>query len=513
MAQNGMPAVTLFYCYAQRDREMRDELDKHLMPLKRSGLIESWYDGKIVPGAERDQEIKRQLTTAQIVLLLISPDFMASDYCYEQEMKVAIRRHERGSARVIPIILRDTLWENTPFSALQVLPMDGKPIRSSSDRDRAFADVARAIQMVVTEISIKIWLNRGNDDLKERRYKEALAAFERVLSLDDRRTSYTYEALVGKSNILLYFERYQDAVVVSDLAIKLNPNTNAAYISKAAALLKLKQYKEVLSACEQALRLDTKSAIAYRYKGTALNSLNRKEEALNAYEQAIRFDRANALLHLNKGDILSHLKKQKEALAAYDQAIALNPSYVLAYMRKAELLFRLKRYEEALVTYDQVMPLDTTNPPHVKKGDVLFTLERYGKALNEYNLAIHFERANAGRISASTRIKQGDALYQLEHYEEALNAYEQACRANTNDTQHFLKKGLALAQLKRYAEALVAFEEAIRLIPRMLRLMRTKDLPCSTSGNTKRPWLFQMKPFASTLVIQSPKAQSSCYLK
>jgi hypothetical protein len=75
------------YCYASQDKNLRDELDKHFVPLKRAGRFIDWYDGKISPGQEREQEIKKQLTTAHIILLLISPDFMASNDCYDKEMK------------------------------------------------------------------------------------------------------------------------------------------------------------------------------------------------------------------------------------------------------------------------------------------------------------------------------------------------------------------------------------------------------------------------------------------
>ena len=97
----------------------------------------------------------KHLNSAQIILLLISPDFMASDYCYGVEMKRAMERYERGEAQVIPVILRPVYWQGAPFGKLQALPKDAKPIRGPGwrNRDTAFFSVAEGIQRVVRELS------------------------------------------------------------------------------------------------------------------------------------------------------------------------------------------------------------------------------------------------------------------------------------------------------------------------------------------------------------------------
>ena len=118
----------VFISYSHRDREFRDELDKHLANLRRQQVISSWYDGDIAPGSEWQPQIMENLTTAQIILLLISADFMASDFCYSTEMTQAIARHDADQARVIPIILRPVDWKGTPFAKLKVLPTDGKAV-------------------------------------------------------------------------------------------------------------------------------------------------------------------------------------------------------------------------------------------------------------------------------------------------------------------------------------------------------------------------------------------------
>src|SRR5450755_199385 len=150
--QESIGSLRLFYSYANEDEQLRRKLEKHLELLQRQGYITGLHKGKIEAGIEQDQEIRRLLNTAQIILLLISSDFLASDYCYSVEMMQAIARHESGEARVIPIILRSVDYENTPFSKLQVLPIGGKPVTSWNNRDEAFADIAREIRRAVISL-------------------------------------------------------------------------------------------------------------------------------------------------------------------------------------------------------------------------------------------------------------------------------------------------------------------------------------------------------------------------
>jgi tetratricopeptide (TPR) repeat protein len=148
--------LKIFYSYARRDKKLRDELATHLSSLQRQGLIAGWYDGEIRAGSERDAELKKYLNLSDIILLLISPDFVASDYCYCLEMKQALERHKRGEAYVIPILLRPTDLQGLPFAFLQFLPPDGKPVTRSRDKDDAFTKITEALRNVINEISEKL---------------------------------------------------------------------------------------------------------------------------------------------------------------------------------------------------------------------------------------------------------------------------------------------------------------------------------------------------------------------
>ena len=143
--------VKIYLSYARMDRALVDRLKKHLLPLQRKGLVEVLDDLEVAPGGDWNMVSDRHLNEADIILLMISPDFLDSDYCYSKEMGHALERHSEGSVRVIPIILRPVHWQDAPFSRLQVLPKDGRPVTRSDDIDEAFREItyeiSRAIQV------------------------------------------------------------------------------------------------------------------------------------------------------------------------------------------------------------------------------------------------------------------------------------------------------------------------------------------------------------------------------
>ena len=155
--------VEIFCCYARKDKPLLSELRTHLMPLQRQGYITLWADTDIDAGTEWEEEINKHLNTAQIILLLVSSDFIASEYCYGKEMTRAMERHKAGEAQVVPIILRPVLWKHAPFGILQALPTDAKPIIGSTwhNQDEALLDVANGIQKIVRR------LLRGEEEQKE----------------------------------------------------------------------------------------------------------------------------------------------------------------------------------------------------------------------------------------------------------------------------------------------------------------------------------------------------------
>ncbi|WP_438042668.1 toll/interleukin-1 receptor domain-containing protein [Sorangium sp. So ce128] len=144
--------ASVFFCYAHQDEALRDELDVHLASLRREKLISQWYDRQIAPGTDWREAIDERLDRSNIVLILVSPHFVASDYCYEVEMTRAMNRFGRGEVLVIPIIVRPTDWNAAPFARLQALPKDAKPITSWPNRDEAWLDVARGLRTAISKL-------------------------------------------------------------------------------------------------------------------------------------------------------------------------------------------------------------------------------------------------------------------------------------------------------------------------------------------------------------------------
>lgn len=134
-------SLTVFFSYSHKDELLRDELAKLLSLLQRDGTISAWHDRQISAGTEWANDIDSNLNSADLILLLISSDFLASDYCHQVELKRAIERHEKGEARVIPIILRPCRWQSAWFSKLQLLPKNGEPVTKWADRDDAFTNI------------------------------------------------------------------------------------------------------------------------------------------------------------------------------------------------------------------------------------------------------------------------------------------------------------------------------------------------------------------------------------
>lgn len=170
MAETQRPSedIEIFFSYSHRDEELRDELEKHLSILERLGLISTWHDRKIGSGNEWKGQIDSHLNSSNIILLLISPDFLSSDYCYDIEMHRAIERHDLGEARVIPVILRPVDWKGAPFGKIQALPTNAEPVTSKnwSSLDEAFLDIEKGIRKeveslkFVPKLSKQIFKNR-----------------------------------------------------------------------------------------------------------------------------------------------------------------------------------------------------------------------------------------------------------------------------------------------------------------------------------------------------------------
>lgn len=145
----GRTMAKAFISYSHRNDRALDRLHTHLAMLRRDDLIAEWYDREILAGKDIDREITENLADSDVFLALVSPDFLASNYCYEREMKVALERHAAGTLRVIPIIVEACDWTASPLSKLKALPKDGKPISTWTNEDVAYLDVVTELRRML----------------------------------------------------------------------------------------------------------------------------------------------------------------------------------------------------------------------------------------------------------------------------------------------------------------------------------------------------------------------------
>jgi len=160
-----MVKIKLFISYSHKDVDYKNTLLNHLSGLKNKGLIDQWNDTEILPGAEWDREIKQQLRTSNIVLFLMSSDFMASDYINNIEIKNAFERYHENEIIILPIILRPFDFENSGFNQFKTLPKDGRAITTWENQDLAFLDVVKGLEMVIKNYKKMM-------DSKKKKFKE-----------------------------------------------------------------------------------------------------------------------------------------------------------------------------------------------------------------------------------------------------------------------------------------------------------------------------------------------------
>ncbi len=144
--------VTVFYSYAHEDEPLREQLEKHRSVLRRQGTISEWHDRQIVARTDWAFAVNEYPKAASVILLLISPDFLASDYCYSIEMQYALERYKVGKAFAIHVILRPVDWQGAPFAHLQCMSRDEQPVTPWAKQDEVFRDVASGVRTAVEEL-------------------------------------------------------------------------------------------------------------------------------------------------------------------------------------------------------------------------------------------------------------------------------------------------------------------------------------------------------------------------
>jgi hypothetical protein len=319
----------LFFSYAHQDEALRDKLEDHLSVLKYSGRITTWHAKEISAGQHIIEQIDIHLNTADIILLLISAHFLASEYCYGKEMMRALERYEQKDARVIPILLRPVFISDAPFVKLKMLPSNGKPVTSWRDRELAFVDIVQGINSLISP------------------WPSPLGSAVLHSPLQRERIIQQAPTLTTKEAVRELFVRERDASldwieIVSDAGHLSEQDIQE--LKKELPLLIY--YLEALRRYEDALRKNNDDITAYRGKGLALVGLKLYDDALITFENAIeRF--SNTMLFVGKAETLFQMQRYEEAIIIYQHALDLDASNALAYSGLKEIFTCLGEMKEA----------------------------------------------------------------------------------------------------------------------------------------------------------------------
>ncbi len=315
--------VTVFFAYSHEDEDLRNKLEIHLSTLKRQDMIETWHDRRIVAGKELDSEIDANLENSDIVLLLVSPYFIASDYCYNIEMQHAMKRHHNGEARVIPVILHPCDWQHTPLGKLRATPPDGKPVSKFPNQHDAFLAITMDIRRSVEEIAgsppiegtlveptqqdvpIKQYTSRDKPRSSNLRVRREFTDIER-----SRYLSETFEYLVNFfDNTLAELEARAAGIEIESRRVDADLFTAAIYRSG-----------DLISECKIWMTIDSHSSGEIRYSSSRVLSKNSWNECLSVDDDGYVLGLKTFGTYGSRGDLLT-----KEGGAELFWSILVNP--------------------------------------------------------------------------------------------------------------------------------------------------------------------------------------------
>ncbi len=445
------PTVSIFFSYAHRDKWLRDRLEDHLSNLKYRGLITTWYDREISAGQEWAQQIDIYLNKAQIILLLISAHFMASEYCYSIEMKRALERHERREADVIPILLRPVLFTDAPFAKLQMLPTNGKPVIRWRDRDSAFVDIAYGIERIAQKYSLSATSTRSVSPIPTAQaggsWGEQSAHPVSLKGAGSTVPTVSAGGSWGEQSAHPHpVQRSRPVPRISSGNVRLLPiGIVVSVVGLAAAgIFVLSQHPNLIPLVEVIvgsliLLVGIFLAIRVLVKRVATQRREQEQTQIRQLEAARRREQEQTLrrrleeAHRHREREEAQRREQErvyyeKALSAYEQALHQINADATAYRGKGNALVGLERYNEALTAFEQAVMLKPLPSVYVSMGNVLATLGRCDEAMAAYKQALALEDTY---VSAYTGMSK--ALLQLGRMQEAEQMREQAKQLGDDD--------------------------------------------------------------------------------
>ena len=413
--------LQVFISYAHEDDELREEFVKHLRQLKRDGLIQDWHDREITAGSEWAGQIDEHLNAADIVVLLVSPDFVASEYCYDIEMKRALERHAAGEARVVPVILRPSDWQTAPFAKLNALPKDAKPVvdwptQDPKRHDHGFLNVAAGLRRVARELREMHGERRDNLDKDSSHMKEPieqnprhpdlseahdlLAQAGRAIRVEEaeRRAGVPAPAPPVVRPVVRMFGLWQLAVAVGLIALAIAAGwylwarqqrraRERQYVAQGDASLNVGRYEQAREPYQQALGLNPGNRAAS--VGLELVDLAKLKPDLVAFDQRLKQLLQEApqdpYLKVLEGDYLVGRDQPDEAMNRYQEAAKLDRNLAEAYFSMGVLYDQRHDIAHALTMYKRAVDLAPSSPQYAcNLADQYFKHGEYTEAIRVY---------------------------------------------------------------------------------------------------------------------------------
>lgn len=324
--------LKVFISYSHDDDDLRKELVKHLSQLRREGLIEDWHDRQITGGSDWADKIDDNLEAADIILLLVSASFLASDYCNDKEMARGLERNEARQTRVIPVILRPCDWHTAKFGKLQAFPTYGKPISKWQPVDDGYLEVAQGLRRVISESRRPMAPNQGTTPETQ----------NFVMALTRRGRPWLAAAV---------------AVLVAALALGgyslLEAERNREFEAKKAALQQELDGRELDSLLAQA----PKDPVLVMLDGDRHYRSDRPDQAKEAkdrYEKSIELDPKLADAHFRLGLLSDRDGNLPEAQAHYKEAMKHSPGTPKYQNNFAHTFLESRLYPQAIAEYGKI---------------------------------------------------------------------------------------------------------------------------------------------------------------
>ncbi len=353
-----VPPLKIFISYSHHDEEMCERFLVHLSQLKREGLIAPWSDRQITAGADWAGAIDENLNSAHIIVLLVSPDFVASDYCNDVEMDRAMERDRKKEARVVPLILKPSDWKTSRFARLQAIPKDGKPVVDWPSQDHGFEDAVARLRRMIQELCNPAPLPVRVVRATVSRHPWAWTistAFVIALFVACWLWS-TSRSYLEQGTDLLNVGRYQAARTPLEQAKKWNPLNREARCGLAAVALDSARsdrlrFEQLLA---EATRQYPRCAYLKVLSGDQKYAAGDRQGALLDYQEAVKHEPKLAEAYFDMGRILDVEGSPDQALEPYKKAAELSKATPAYHNNLADLYFRRAEYDDAVAEYGSV---------------------------------------------------------------------------------------------------------------------------------------------------------------